>query len=403
MALNSENLQGLSTSDIVEQLLQHVVKTPEELREEKEEKKRQNTDLKVFISKKEGFRIGSIEDKLEELATDSDTHQNTVDFIDEHGFSEIILNENTSLLEVRTPSYERADQAILIDTGEYLRTLTIERRYWTERTIERVLDYLPGLSRLYLSADDIRDIVNGLNEITETEVSGFTSKYQSYKKDRKISIQFHGGDDDDIRHVRDEFDAKPTRVEFRQKNSPTNAVTGAITRDARINVPGIRAGSEQLGAATVDSVATRFEELDRAHFDVPNTPKMKNTEDGLVIEGFTTIRLEDQEPNQMRKDGGIIRDEEVQVEKTFVEALEEDIFDRKQRYEFTEWVENEDYLVLDLERHEMFQVGIEGEDLVINARPGTTPITLKDFCRLILEEFKTTYSISTRTQNLANI
>lgn len=403
MTLNSRDLKELPTSEIVEYLLQHVVKTPDELRKEKEEKKRQNTDLKVFISKKENFKLGTIEAELEELATDSDTHQNTVDFINEHGFSEIRLNEETSLLEVRTPSYERTDQAILIDTGEYLRALTVERRHWTERTIERVLDYLPGLSRLYLSADDIREIVQGLNEITKTDVSGFTSKYQSYRKDRKISIQFHGGDDDDIEHVREEFDAKPTRVEFKQKNSPTDAVTGAITRDARINVPGIRAGSEQLGAATIDSVASCFEQLDKEHFEIPNTPRMKKTEGGLVIEGFTTIRLEDQKSERMSEDGGLTHDEDASVEKTFVQALEEDVFDRKQRYEFTEWIEDEDYLILDTERHEMFQVGIDGNDLVIHARPGTTPVTLKEFCRMILEEFKTTYSISSRTQNFANV
>lgn len=67
------------------------------------------------------------------------------------------------------------------------------------------------------------------------------------------------------------------------------------------------------------------------------------------------------------------------------------------RYDFTEWREHEEYLLLDKERNEMFQVGISDRDLIVNARPGTTSVTLKDFCRVILEDFKTTYDISSRT------
>lgn len=394
MEISPGQLEDRSTQEIIDVLLQHVTKSEEELEKEKEEQRRQTTDLKVFIARKEGFKLGTIESRLQELATSPDTHDNTKDFIDKHGFSERPLNDDTSYFEIRTPSFERTDQFILVDAGEYIRTLTLERRYWTKRTIERIIDYLPELSQLYLTADDIGGIVDNLNDITETNVSGFTSKYRSYNSDRRLSIQFHGGDWKDIQHVEDEFGAKPTRVEFRQKNSPTDAVSGSITRDARINVPGIRAGSEDLGARTVNSVATEFEHLDQQHFEIPNTPTIQSTDSGLVIEGFTTLRLEEG-TRPVMPDGGEGED------RSFTEALKEEILHSKRRYDCRSWNEN-DFLILDKERSEMLQVGVDDRDLVVNARPGTTPITLKEFCRIILEEFRTTYGISQRTTNLAN-
>lgn len=399
MELNPEELEGRSTEEIIDHLLQYVTKTEDELQEEKEERRRQSTDLKVFISKKEDFELGSVEYTLQKIATDPDTHKYTREFIENHGFTEIVLNDDVSYLEIRTPSYERTDQFILVDKGDYVRTLTVERRHWTKRTIERVIDYLPGLSRLYLTADDIGNIVTDLNEITETNVSGFTSKYRSYKDNSRISIQFHGGDWGDIQHVKEEFQAKPTRVEFRQKNSPTNAVTGSVTRNARINIPGIRAGSEKLGAETLDSLATEFEKLDRQHFDVPNTPRLQSVDGGIVIQGFTTLRLRSDEDSQLASDGGL---EEPSQYDSIIEALKKEILESKQRYDFQTW-DAGDFLVLDKERCEMIQVGVEDTDLVIHARPGTTSITLKDFCRVILEDFKTTYEIEQRTQNLLQV
>lgn len=406
MELDSQELQGAETSEIIQRLVASVTKTDEELQEEKEKQKRKTTDLKLFLARKEGFEQGAIEQRLNQIAQAPSTHQNTRDFISDRGFTETKLNEEASHFEIRTPSYNREDHSILIVGGEYVRILTTERRYWTKKTIERVIDYLPGLSRLYLSADDIQDIVTGLNEITETRISGFTSKYRSYDDERRISIQFYGGNKEDIQDVKEGFNAKPTRVAFKQKNSPTDAVSGALTRDGRISIPGIRAGSEELGEETLGSVASRFEEIDKEHYNIPNAPEMSSTEGGIEIEGFTTLRLSDvEEPSSKAiPDGGEqnssgSESENGDDERAFVSGLKEQILDKKQRYDFTEWGE-EDYLILDKNRHESFQLGIERKDLILNARPGTTPITLKEFCRIILEEFKSTYSIETRTTDL---
>lgn len=398
MQFNPDLHRGDDTDEILGRLIDHVSKTEEELREEAEEERKKTTDLKLFIARKEGFELGTIEERLHTVTMDDSTHQYTVNFIDDHGFTESLLNEETSLLQIRTPSYNRQDHAILIDTGNYLRIFSTERRYWTKRTIEKVIEYLPGLSRLYLSADDIGTIVSNLEDITETHVSGFTSKYQSYDDDRRISIQFHGGSEKDIKHIEKEFNAKPTRVEFKQKNSPADAVNGAITRDARINIPGIRSGAEQLGADTLESVAEGFEEKDKEHYNVPFAPEMLEGPGGLEIEGFTSVRLSDDQEfkSQPLTDGG---ETQHTGDRAVITGLKDEVLDKKRRYEFSEWGDKE-FLVLDTERTETFHVGVSGQDLVLNARPGTTPITIKEFCKIILEEFKSTYNISSRSTDL---
>lgn len=45
-------LEGMETSEIIDHILQHVVKSNEELQEEKSEMRKKSTDLKMFVLKK---------------------------------------------------------------------------------------------------------------------------------------------------------------------------------------------------------------------------------------------------------------------------------------------------------------------------------------------------------------
>ncbi len=110
---------------------------------------------------------------------------------------------------------------------------------------------------------------------------------------------------------------------------------------------------------------------------------MKN---GFTIEGFTTLRLLDEE-----EDGG--------DEKVPTETLKEDILYRKRRYEFSEW-EPGNYLVFDKEHNEPFEITVEGRDLVVHAKPATTSVTLRDFCNIILEDFNSTYGFEKTSESL---
>lgn len=114
MDLDSHNLKGEDTEEIVSRLIDHVAKSDEEIADEREAKKPQTTELKVFIAENQGFELGILGQDIETLSHSESAIQYTIDFIDEHSFSEEPLNDYVSYVEITTPSYDRIDQFIFV-------------------------------------------------------------------------------------------------------------------------------------------------------------------------------------------------------------------------------------------------------------------------------------------------
>jgi hypothetical protein len=382
MNIDNHALKDKGTEEIVSVLIDHVSKSDEEVQHEREEGRR-TTELKVFVAENHGFELGTLSQEIQKLAESENTTKHVDSFITEHNFVEERLNDEVSYVEIHTPNYERTDQFIFLDNEDYLKVLTAERRDWTKKTVENLIRYLPDLDRLFLSSEDLRDIVTGL---PKTTISGFTAKYHSYHTDKRVTIQFHGGTETDLQKVEDEFGARPTRLEFDQANSPTEAIHSSVDRQGYFKFTRVREGSEQKGVETLQQIFHDYEEHDREHFEVEFTPRRIPLKSGFTIEGFTTLQLIEKEEND-------------EVEKTPSEKLKEEVLERKRRYEYTEW-EPGNYLVFDKEHNEPFEIGVEERDLVVYAKPGTTSVTLRDFCNLILEDFNSTYGVEKTSKSL---
>ncbi|PSP56875.1 hypothetical protein BRC72_10685 [Halobacteriales archaeon QH_7_66_36] len=380
MNIDNHALKDKDTEEIVSVLIDHVSKSDEEVQREREEGSR-TTELKVFVAENKGFELGTLSQEIQKLAESEDTTKHVDSFITEHNFVEERLNKKVSYVEIHTPNYERTDQFVFLDNADYLKVLTAERRDWTKKTVENLLRYVPDLDRLFLSSEDLRDIVTGL---PKTTISGFTAKYHSYHTDKRVTIQFHGGTESDLQKVEEVFGARPTRLEFDQANSPTKAIHSSVDRQGYFKLTRVRRGSEQKGVETLQQIFHDYEEHDREHFEVEFTPRRIPLKSGFTIEGFTTLQL--------------IEKEEDGDDKTPSEKLKGEILERKRRYDYTVW-EPGNYLVFDKEHNEPFEIGIEDRDLVVYAKPATTSVTLRDFCNLILEEFNSTYGVE-KTSNL---
>lgn len=375
MNIDNHALKDKETDEIVSVLIDHVSKSDEEVQREREEGRR-TTELKVFVAENKGFELGTLTQTIQNLAESEETTEHVDSFLTQHNFVEERLNDEVSYIEIHTPQYERTDQFIFLDNEDYLKVLTAERREWTKKTVENLLRYIPDLDRLFLSSEDLQKVVA---ELPKTTISGFTAKYHSYHSDKRVTIQFHGGTEDDLRKVEDEFGARPTRLEFDQANSPTKAIHSSVDRNGYFKLTRVRKGSEQKGIETLQQIFHEYEEHDREHFTVEFTPRRIPFKSGFTIEGFTTLRL-------------IENEEHSGEEKTPTEKLKDEILERKRRYEYTEW-EPGNYLVFDKEHNEPFEIGVEDRDLLVYAKPATTSVTLRDFCNLILEEFNSTYGV----------
>jgi hypothetical protein len=380
MKLNINEL-GDNTEEIISSFISHVTRSEEEFEREREEGDRR-TDLKIFLAENRGYELGTLSKRISSLAEDTSLHKNTQTFISEHNFRESVINEEASLVEIDTPEFGRTDQFVFIDDRDYLRIVTAERRKWTKRTVERLIDYLPELDRIYLSPSDLESAVEGIDG---SNISGFTAKYHSYNTDKKITIRFHGGSDDELETVEGEFGARPTRLEFDQENSPPDSVQTAIAQEGFYSITGVRSGYEERGSATLNNLASALEQQDRENFSVDHAPIMNRVGAGTVREGFTTIELSEQfagnEPTET------------------AEELVNQILDYKNRYKFSTW-EPGKYEVFDTDTNEAFEVTVEASKIRLHAKDGTTSQSFRDFAENLYESFNSTYSITKKSGNM---
>lgn len=370
--------------DVISVFVDHITRSEEEI-EKEEDKDRRKTEVKVFLANNSGFEIGTLNNALQELSEDPELEKYIHRFITEHNFHEEILNDHLSYVEIDTPKRGRTDQFIFIADDDYLRIITAERRKWTKKTAEKLIKYLPSLERVFLTPSDLEEIVQ---DLYGTSISGFTAKYHSYKTEKRVSIRFHGGTDEDLATVEDVFDAKPTRLEFNQRNSPSTAVQSSVAQEGHFTFSSIRPGSEERGAQTLQELSEEYEEHDRKNYQIEHKPIRDFFKGGFTIEGFTALQLiddtEEAEPDE--------RDDTADI-------LEEKILNHKRRYEYSIW-EHGKFYVFDKDHDEPFEVTVEGDDLTLYAKETTTAATFRDFCSLVFEEFDSTYSLEKTSRKL---
>jgi hypothetical protein len=380
MKLEPSSLSG-DREDIVSVFIDHITRTADEEETEKEEGSRK-TEVKVFLANNDGFEIGNLNSAIEDLADTDDLSDYIQKYISQHNFREEPLAEDASLVEIDTPKRARSDQFVFFDNDDYLQIITAERRKWTKKTVEKLITYLPSLERVFLTPGDLEEIVE---ELYGTSVTGFTAKYHSYKSPKRASIRFHGGTKEDLNDVERVFDAKPTRLEFGQRNSPDNSIHSSVAQEGHYTFSSVRPGSEDRGAQTLSELSEAFEEHDKQNYNVEHSPVRSFFAGGLTIEGFTTLRLIEEDNEDLTHETAI--------------RLEEDILDHKQRYEFSEW-EPGNYMVFDKDHGEQFEITIEEADLLVHAKESTTSSSLRDFCSLVFEEFDSTFSLEKVSRKL---
>lgn len=415
-------LEDKDTEEIIRDFVDHVSKSEEQIKQEGEQEIESTTHLKIFVAENNGLELGNTEERIEELIKSGELSDTKREFFAAKNIREEKINFEASYLEIGTPKYDRVDRFVVVFDPEYIRVYTTERKHWTERTIENLISYIPELNRLFLSSDDLEDVVSRLDTAKATHVSGFTAKYQPYYRDQSVTIQFHGGSKEDLNHVEEEFNARPSRLEFSQENSPVDAIQGAIKQDGYISIPQIREGSEAVGVDTTQSVTASYERLDQKNFEIEYKPKpvtpgerhflsppeeegisgdgsstaveseLKNeyvdADHGRSIEGFTVVRLVESV------------DEKVNIpEETLIERLEEDILDYKKRYRYSSWNPGH-YVVFDSKREESLEITVEDSDILLHAKSDTTKPTLRDFYQIIYDEFNTTYEIDRKSKQV---
>lgn len=374
MNLDPDRYRDMSKREILRELIEHVA-TSEEDHEDKEHRSGSSTDLNLYLLDNQGFEIGSLDDHINHITQSERVRGHAKNFVSKYTFSEETLGDDTAIVSVTVPKKSRTDESVWITQDEYIWVLTTVRQKWRKKTIENLIKYLPQVERLYLSSDYL-DTVTDEDVIQDSYISGFTAKYHAPYAERQATLRFHGGREEDLEKAERYFNAKPTRIEFDQTNSPTAAIQGSSTNDGRLSLQSVVRGSQDKAVDTLLSVSEEYQELDKASFEVERAPTHRSTDTGFSVDGFTAIELTDS-------------DRDAESDESLLEELQENVLNSNQ-YRFGER-ERDTLRVYDTHHEEIFDLAVEGADIIVYPRETATSMSLRDIAQEILE-YDSTYS-----------
>lgn len=375
MKLSQLQLEGKTEKEILGELIRYVSKSDEEM-EEKKTRSGDQTDLNIYICDNDGYKIGELEKWIDHLQTSDRVSGHATNYVQEHTFGERVCEEGSiSLVTITTPKKSREDEFIFVTNDGYLWVLTTIHSEWRDKTIENLLGYLPCVERLYLSSDDLEDLTK---DIRDSDISGFVAKYHAPNRKRNATLEFHGAEPNDLEKVEEEFNAKPTRIEFDQKNSPETAIQGATTNKARLTMRSVRTGSEPKAVQTLLGLTEGYQELDEQSFSVNYSSKPEQLETGFAVDGFTAVELTDPD----REDA-----------ETLVDEIEENVLNQN-KYSYAIRDNGRKIRVFDTEYDELFDVALEEPNIILYARESTTALSLRSFVRRVYDELDSTYALS---------
>lgn len=431
-----DHLDDPDIDDLYKQFIAHVTKTNEDLAKEARFGKKSTTELKIFIAKNNGFSPSQLDDVILGMFKDEDTNKRIKEYFEKHHFDIEELTEDAYHLVIKTPQYERDDDFLLVNSNGYLKALTIIRRKWAKKTIEKLIKYVDSLERLFITSDDLEQVVDPKSD---RNLTGFTAKYRPFYKDERVSVQVHGGNDQHLEDVEAQFGARPKRIEFGQEeasgseqfsirqdggtiNTSTNVVDAAIRQDGYASIPQVRAGSENVGVETIEEVMSSYEQIDEEKFQVDHRPErikpgeryfisqlnleefdhdgepeqpdgglpeeLRTLDQGSVMEGVTLWHFEEQMPGK-----------DYPGEDVVAKDLELQILDHKDRYSYAE-IGVCNFLIYDREYGESFEIIISGDKLRVYAKSNTTSSSFRKFYNILDEDFNSTYGFEKDSEQL---
>jgi len=380
MNLDPDRYREMSKRGILRELIEHVAASEQD-HEDKEHRSGSSTDLNLYLLDNRGFEMGSLDDHINHITQSERVRGYAKKFVKKYTFSEEPIGDDTSIVSVTAPKKSRTDDSVWITQGEYIWVLTTVRQKWRKNTIENLVKYLPQVERLYLSAEYLDDVTGG-DVIQDSHVSGFTAKYHAPYAERQATLRFHGGREEDLKKAERYFDAKPTRIEFDQTNSPVAAIQGSSTNDGRLSLQSVVQGSQDKAVDTLLSVSEEYQDLDKASFEVKHAPTHRSTENGFSVDGFTAIELTD--PDRDRD-----------TDESLLTELKENVLNSNQ-YRFGER-ERGTLRVYDTHHNEIFDLALEDPDIILYPRETATAMSLRDIVQEIFE-YDSTYS-QTKVEN----
>lgn len=377
--MDFEKLKEKTSEEIKEHLLNSVMKSEKEIEREEVEKK-SKSDLKIFLVKSLELHPEDLPKSIDEVLDSEEIGHNFKKFLKEHKFIVTEINENIYGLRIHTPEFKKEDDFILYIGDGYWHIWTLARRYWTKKTVEKLIDHHPLLERSFINPEELEDITskNLRKEMEEkSHFSGFVAKYKPFYSEKQVSINMYGGTYEDLETVKDEFQAEPTQITITMKNSPVNCVLGNLHgNEGFISLSTILEGYFDWGKKIADVASDLFERSDKESFEMKNPPvEMEEEKNGLQYIRYKSHHAFTLEP-QFDKN-------KEEIDKLFEKTLEW-LLEKKQGFYGYKWDEDS-YHLLKKENMDSFQLSKQEKDLILYPLEGCSEKTVKNVCKDISE------------------
>ncbi|MFC7078890.1 hypothetical protein [Halorussus caseinilyticus] len=271
MDIKKEEIEGKDVRGVVRELIDEVTKTEKEAKE-KSTRGGKSPDLKLYVVDTSEEVLGQLNDLATSIIDSDSSKKAAKNFFNSHIISEYKISSDIWWVEIKTPRYERTDDFIFVKRDDSIWILTTELKDWAEDTVENIIKYMPQMERVYLTSDDLEDV---MDSIIDSEVSGFTAKYRSQHQERAATLRFHGAEPDDMKKAEEHFQATPTRIEFNQRNSPSTAIQGSGSNDGILTVESVRLGSEGKATDTLLDTSKDFILVDSKRYEVNTDSKVR--------------------------------------------------------------------------------------------------------------------------------
>ncbi len=172
---------------------------------------------------------------------------------------EIIEKEKPYWLIVFTDKkYQDEHFFLLRIVNSYWEIFTIVHHKIVTKTIQKLFDISDKIDPVWISRNRLIEIVSDL--VTESGIRGFTAKRRTLNFKKDVTIRVYGGDLEDIEKARKDFYCEPINIFFKRKNSPIDAIVGAIGIDGYLRIDRIRSDSIDFFKETKNQLWNKYKE-----------------------------------------------------------------------------------------------------------------------------------------------
>ncbi len=269
---NYNSFKDKSREEILKFFLDYITVKDEEFEvtEKRKIRKSWKPHLKFFVVRSYNFNPNSIEsffqNKISKKKKDP-FQDKTKDFLDNFRVFIKPLNKSSTNFYLLMEEYKTKKKYhfVIFSDIKYWIIITLTNKEDLDKTIFRIIKLIDNLEIIKITPNHLEGLI--YNQEYEENIRGFIAKYKPYLSKRKITIDVHGGNLNDLNKMRSLFFVEPTQFQFRLKNSPVSVLEGKVFTKGNFTLEKIQQGYHDLAIGTIQNLTSVYEAINKVNYE----------------------------------------------------------------------------------------------------------------------------------------